>query len=217
MKLSQVSIRNFKVVRELNVDFSTFDGLRRLTLLLGDNGSGKTSALQAIALVLSLATRQTRDASQLAWNGFMADRLATLGTPVVELQVQFDQDETDAVAELFDIWRGSRHTDWLQTHRVTEPGRHPVVTVRYEGGRLTSPQGAEGLCQFLGRYYVKVLSAELPQRFYDRFTRLGDVFWFDQYRYLGTARAESGSTNWVAGLEQLRDSLKEWWAPPGPG
>ncbi len=213
MKLAKVSIQNFRVVRELNVDLSAYDGLRRLTLLLGDNGSGKTSVLQAIALVLSLATRQTRDASQLAWNGFMADRIATLGPPMVELQVRFDDDEIEAVAELYGTWRDSRPTDWLQAHRVIEPSRHTVVTLRYEGGRLTSPQGPEGVCQFLGRYYVRTLSAQLPLRFYDYFSRLGDVFWFDQYRNLGTARLEPGQDagDWVAGVEQLRGSFKEWW------
>ena len=43
--------------------------------------------------------------------------------------------------------------------------------------------------QFLGRYYVKALKDERPE-LRDSFAKLGDVFWFDQHRNLGTLMAE---------------------------
>src|SRR4051794_23754454 len=58
MKLKRATIENFKGVKSLALAPAQVDGiLGPLTALLGDNGSGKTSVLQAIALTLSMATR----------------------------------------------------------------------------------------------------------------------------------------------------------------
>jgi predicted ATP-dependent endonuclease of OLD family len=58
MRLRSAKIERFKVIRELAIDFRREDSseiLRRM-LLLGDNATGKTTVLQAIALPLALAT-----------------------------------------------------------------------------------------------------------------------------------------------------------------
>ena len=68
MKLKRAYIENFKGIKgPLEIDFTSpafsktgeiVNEPRPLTCLLGDNGSGKTTVLQAIALTLSLASRQ---------------------------------------------------------------------------------------------------------------------------------------------------------------
>lgn len=81
MKLKNVAIRNFKGIE--TVEFSMVaasSALRSLTALIGDNGSGKTSILQAIALTLSLATRRTHDMTSFNWHGFLPERVSTLGS-----------------------------------------------------------------------------------------------------------------------------------------
>ena len=94
MKLERVVIKNFKGVRA--VEFPTNaapHALRALTALLGDNGSGKTSVLQAIALTLSMATRRTRDMASFSWHGFLPERVPSLGPTFVELVVAFEPEE----------------------------------------------------------------------------------------------------------------------------
>jgi hypothetical protein len=99
-----------------------------------------------------------------------------------------------------------------------------------EQGRPYSPQGFEAVCQFLGRWYIKQLKDARPE-LKDSFAKLGDVFWFDQHRNLGTLMAEDMANErhfrdgwqaseaaepgtregWHAGVEQLREYLVGWW------
>lgn len=218
MNIRRASITNFKGIKSVEIDFRSDPGPRQLTALIGDNGSGKTSILQAFALTLSLATRRTRDPSDFNWHGFLPERVASLGPTHVEIEVGLSPQEIQVTSHLFQQWYDSLASDWRQTHRITEPSTHENVTLVYEKGRLSSPQGFAAINQFLGRYYVKILSrthAELRKYF----TQLGDVFWFDQHRNLGSAMSgrDDGEQpsrpqeSWKAGVEQLREFLVGWW------
>src|SRR5256885_16187643 len=73
--------------------------------------------------------------------------------------------------------------------RIVPPSQHTEVTLRFEQGRVSSPKGFEAVNQFLGRYYIKVLKDTRPE-LKDSFAKLGDIFWFDQHRNLGTLWAD---------------------------
>jgi energy-coupling factor transporter ATP-binding protein EcfA2 len=221
MKLKHVLIDNFKGLRHLEMDLSTNDGVpRNLTCLLGDNGSGKTTVLQAIALTLSEATRRTRSPFEFRWHGFLPERVDSLGPTFVKLTVEFDAVENTTTQTLFQHWLDAQPTEWRQTHRVEPPSNLRQVELVYEGGRVYSPQGFAAKCQFLGRYYVKWLAKTTPA-WKDQFGRVGDVFWFDQYRNLGTVFSDQeperrensrGNESWGVGVELLREYLVGWWA-----
>jgi AAA15 family ATPase/GTPase len=67
MKLKTIEIDNFKGLKHFEMDLTDYSGKPRfLTCIVGDNGSGKTTVLQAIALVLSLATRKITSVSHLS-------------------------------------------------------------------------------------------------------------------------------------------------------
>ena len=224
MKLKHALIENFKGIKRCEIDFisPSSQSPRFLTAIVGDNGSGKTTVLQAIALTLSMATRRTphHSADQLRWLGFRADRLGTHGATRVELEVVFTQDELEATRSLYDQWQDP-------TRPSVQPAMFPSVTLVFEKGRTSSPQGNAAFYQFLGRYYVKTRLKTLPQ-LRPFFRRVGDVFWFDQLRNLGsrlrdTSEKEGGrdpadeassfeqNENWTAGVEQLREDLIGWW------
>jgi hypothetical protein len=217
MKLRHVVVRNFKGVQA--VEFSTETSShtpRPLTALLGDNGSGKTSILQAIALTISLATRRTREMSLFDWHGFLPERVPSLGPTFVELEVTFEPEEVSLTSKLFGAWQESLPPDLRQTMKIVPPSEHKQVTLRFENGRVNSPQGFDALIQFLGRHYVKTLMDRRPD-LRDSFAKLGDVFWFDQHRNLGSMVAEERGgealvrEGWHAGVEQLREYLVGWW------
>jgi hypothetical protein len=73
--------------------------------------------------------------------------------------------------------------------------------------------------QFLGRYLVHQLAKTRSDRL-KLLPKLGDVFWYDQYRNLASAvkvvenesQAVSAEAGWRTGVDQLRDSLIGWWA-----
>lgn len=217
MKLKRVIIRNFKGVQ--NVDFSTetaSQSPRPLTALLGGNGSGKTSVLQAIALTLSMATRRTHDMASFNWHGFLPERVPSLGQTFIELEVAFEPEEVTLTSELFEAWQESLPSDRRQLMKIVPPSKHAEVKLRLEQGRVNSPQGFEAVNQFLGRYYIKALKNTRPE-LRDKFALLGDIFWFDQHRNLGSLMAENLSgegmkrEGWQAGVEQLREYLVGWW------
>lgn len=233
MKIKHVVIENFKGVRK--VEFPTDaapHALRSLTALLGDNGSGKTTVLQAIALTLSMATRRTREMGTFSWHGFLPERVPSLGPAFVELVVSFEPEEVALTTDLFNAWHEFLPPERRQTMKIVPPSQHHEVILRFEQGRPYSPQGFEAVNQFLGRYYITVLKDSRPDlKIY--YGKLGDIFWFDQHRNLGTLMAEDmtkegrfvdgywqpyGTANgegmregWQAGVEQLREYLVGWW------
>ncbi|MCX7047877.1 MAG: AAA family ATPase, partial [Candidatus Sumerlaeota bacterium] len=143
MKIKRAIIRNFKGIADLELDFSTGSSgkFARLKALIGDNGSGKTSVLQAMALTLSLATRRTYDTASFRWHGFLPERVASMGKTRIELSMVFDDEEIRLTQELFQTWRDSRPLDWRQTHMPTPPSALKDVTLVFASGRVTSPQG----------------------------------------------------------------------------
>ncbi|MES2838862.1 MAG: AAA family ATPase [Pseudomonadota bacterium] len=53
MYLNRIEIENLRAIRKLALDFGTASKTRRWTVLLGENGCGKSTVLKAIALVLA--------------------------------------------------------------------------------------------------------------------------------------------------------------------
>jgi len=220
MKLKRVGIENFKGVKSLELAHAdVLKPLAPVTALLGDNGSGKTSVLQAIALTLSMATRRTRDMASFSWHGFLPERVPSLGPTFVELVVVIDREEVELTSTLFQEWEKSISADRRQQMKIVPPSNHLEVTLQLVDGRVRSPQGFEAVNQFLGRYYVKALSKTRPD-LKASFTKLGDIFWFDQHRSLGSLvfdeHASDGNgiarETWNSGVEQLRRFLITWWA-----
>jgi hypothetical protein len=167
-----------------------------------------------------MATRRTRDLESFGWHGFLPERVSTLGPTFVELVVAFAPEEIALTSELFLAWQEALPSDRKQRMNVMPPSRLTEVTVRFEQGRVYSPQGPEAEYQFLGRHYVKTLMRSRPD-LRESFAKLGDVFWFDQHRNLGTQGSDDVSREgtgengvregWQAGVEQLREYLVGWW------
>lgn len=191
-------------------------------LILGDNASGKTTILQAIALTLSLAQRKARDVQGFGWTGFAADRLSVHGEPMVELEVEFTDDEIAATREAASQWRksvGKRAT-------FVEPGDSKVVRLRLEGSVVRTAGQENELFQFQGRSYVAAIA-----RFYAParalFHRLPGVFWYDQFRNIALSgareepvpdgasgegtQAPGADIPFGASVQQLDGLLKSWY------
>ena len=160
------------------------------------------------------------------WHGFLPERVPSLGPTFVELTVAFDAEEVALTNDLFLAWQESLPSDRRQLMKIVPPSRHPEVTLRFERGRVDSPQGFAAVNQFLGRYYIRALKDERPE-LRDRFAKLGDIFWFDQHCNLGSLVTDGlagegvNREGWHAGVEQLREYLVGWWGfhttprPPG--
>lgn len=217
MKLRYAHIENFKGLNEVHIDFFEKDetGTPALHAIVGDNGSGKTTVLQAIALTLSLATKRTFNPLHFAWNGFLPERLGTRGPTRVELGICFDADEISAIQEIYKVWNGIMASQIESPREFVRPGDYPEVTVEYKLGHVECPQGPAARFQLLGRHYLKQVMKSVPdiRRFMGN---MGDVFWFDQYRNLGEIKRDDIEEwkphGWNAGIDILRRYMVGWWS-----
>ncbi|NPV79242.1 MAG: AAA family ATPase [Firmicutes bacterium] len=216
MRLLRAHIERFKGLRELDLDFRDAQGsVRDRLLILGDNGSGKTTLLQAIALTLGIATRHVKDPESFPWYGFIPERMNSLGPTRIELEVGFDDDEILVTRRLYEECKSAIPKE--ETRGWIPPGESKTVTLQYSRGEVTARQGPAAKMQFLGRYYLKRVQRIKPDLRSD-FARVGDVFWFDQFRNLGTLSTDPDLNGiakpgaWSAGVEQLRSYLVVWWS-----
>ncbi|GAA6620054.1 AAA family ATPase [Scytonema sp. NUACC26] len=106
MKVESILIKNFKRFESLEVSFQnqTLNTLSNRFLVLGDNGTGKTTLLQAIALPLALATKQIQQVTDFDWLGFLPGRYQRWGIPQIELEVLFTDAEITATRASQCIW-----------------------------------------------------------------------------------------------------------------
>ncbi|WP_051326921.1 AAA family ATPase [Desulfatibacillum aliphaticivorans] len=218
MKIKYADITNFKGLRHCHIDFTDYDKPRQITALLGDNGSGKTTVLQAIGLVLSMAARRTPSTDAFQWHGFLADRIGSLGKTRVELSIDFDQTETSTISKLSyeysQLFPPNHDSDFFP-HL---PSGAPNIKLVLEDGVLSSPEGPAAINAFAGRYTIEKLSKARPE-FRKEYTKLGSIFWFDQMRSLGQSLSSANGAekpeyaeSWQMGVEQLREYLVGWWA-----
>lgn len=228
MKVARIVLENFKQFKGLEIDVRnrlTEDVAEEL-LVLGDNGTGKTTVLQAVGLALSMAMGKTRSIDSFEWTGWLPGRYERWGTPVVELEVCFTSEENAATREVARRFLGSYAEELARNAQdgvllplfpmeTDDPGDSPTVKLRLEGGRWTADRPEER-DQFRGRLAAaKLLRRDPTVR--DLFDRLPDVFWFDQFRNIGTTPVDSNGDQdkrptvaFGIGVKKLREHLNLW-------
>lgn len=220
MKVEHISIRNFKRFRSLDLAFKNteLDEISDRFLILGDNGYGKTTLLQAVALTLALATRQVRAIDEFDWVGFLPARLYQWGRPHIELRVVFTPEEIAVTREVARRWYEAQSVEFKTRTPYIEPGDNRVVTLTLDGDTCRA-SSAEEFFQFRGRSHVlSLLRTDPSARSF--FARLPGVFWFDQFRNLGSGIAPAERQNgestsphreaYEFGVARLRRYLNGW-------
>ena len=219
MKISRIHIENFKRFEGIDIPIQN-DLTQEVAdqfLFLGDNGSGKTTVLQAVALCLSMAAGLTRSVEKFNWLGWMPGRFRMWGEPRIELEVHFSQDELTATREAAERW--SRNAKPLGApNDFVMPGKEETVRLVLEDGHCRAPQPAQYF-QFRGRRYAsQLLNTDPGAR--ELFSRLPGVFWFDQFRNLALPPAPyqrdaeeeepTGRISYSVGVARLREHLNKW-------
>lgn len=225
MRLRHAHLERFKRFDSpgIDIDFQNkaTEEIADQYLILGDNASGKTTILQAIALTLALAQRKIPRIHEFRWTGWVADRFLAQGEPIVELQVEFDDDEILAVHEAASRWWDATHP--LGRKGFIAPGTSKRVTLRLEGQRIRTLGDENEIYQFQGRSYA-ASGAKFDSELRKLFPRLPGIFWYDQFRNSAVATANDpkdstesstySSTNddyqFLRGIFTLDNILKTW-------
>jgi len=222
VKVEAISIENFKRFDRLEVSFknSILGEVSDRFLILGDNGSGKTTLLQAIALPLALATGKIQTITDFNWTGFLAERYWRWGSPRIELEVSFEAEELEATREIARKWYSSQPPEFQKEHEFVEPGDSPTVTLLLSGDYWKAGNTPAERAQFRGRYYAQWFINRGDQSVRSDFSLLPGIFWFDQFRNLGTPQAQEGmgervkdgssGVSFEMGVGRLRQYLIEW-------
>ncbi len=206
MKVHSLQLNYFKKYRKSRV-FNFTDpetGLAQdIIVLIGMNGSGKTSILQAIAATLGVATGRLQKLSDLDWAGYSYELLSNNWgkfEPEVNLQVQFSTPELQAIKEFYYKLQKMGH------NLPIAPAENHLVSLRWSAERVLATTDAE-FFQFKGREYAKQL---LRSEGFQVFERVGSVLWYTEQRTSTSLTNEDSSNPLEITDDTLRDRLSKW-------
>ncbi|MDY6781866.1 MAG: AAA family ATPase [Cyanobacteriota bacterium] len=205
MKVRSLQLKYFKKFRDYNLDFTHPEtGLARdLVVLIGMNGAGKTSVLQAIAATLGVATGRLPSLLDLDWAGYNYELLGKNWgrfEPEVNLQVQFSKPEIQAIQEF--------HQKLQQMGRnlPISPAESYTASLQWNRERVIADTDA-GFFQFKGREYAKQL---LRSEGFQMFERVGTILWYTEQRTSTSLTTEDRSQVIEITDNILRDRLSKW-------
>ena len=156
MKIVSLTIDNYRAIEHLELPFSdVFGKVRNITVLAGPNGCGKTSVLFAIVQALRGVTGYrttdvpvpTLDDMRLrASSGRYTEQPPEIR---VDVKLQFDKEEQEAIPELFDILEMDRPPPLpdgrLSVHWTFPPGISEEGKRGSNGTWRTDPSRVSGL------------------------------------------------------------------------
>lgn len=188
MHVHSIQLKYFKKFRNKTLDFTDPEtGLARsLIVLVGENGSGKSSVLQALAATLGPATRRIHRPEDLQWPGFdlrLAGSAWNLPSEVI-VKTGFSQEELAATLEYFEKVPGLK-----DRIGITPPSQDRLVTLTLREGVVQAGRG-EQYFQFRGREYAKQI-VKLTENGYHVFDNIGTVFWYTEHRTATSLTAEA--------------------------
>lgn len=189
MKIKNIRLRNYKkFVEPVEFSFTDSDGeVNEKTLLVGNNGTGKSSILQAIVYLIASATKGKEFTAQsLDWEGFEERFLQTGQMPLqIEAEILFGEDEIAATREYAERLKefgkslGVNPTQ-AQSLILSLDFEHRKIIARKNTESRSRPT-AGNFFQFSGYQYAKTLAPLVPNK-NQLFERVGDIFWYTEQR-----------------------------------
>jgi predicted ATP-dependent endonuclease of OLD family len=180
MKIKSITLHNYKkFVDEKRISFCDTDGnINDLTLIVGDNGTGKSSLLQAIVALIAPLTRDRFKVSNIDWSGFEYRFLQSGRRPLfIQSKIVFSE------TELEETVRFAKRLNELGG-KLSIPNKNKEVTVRFDyEKKLPSVSGpdAKNYFQFSGYQYAKKLTLYEPDKT-KLFEKVGNIYWYTEQR-----------------------------------
>lgn len=216
MKIKELVLRNYKRFSDTHPPISFCDEWGDpldMVLLVGENGSGKSSVLQAIAAVVGGAVRPDMQPADLSWPGFDYRHIHS-GRREIEMKatLHFENDEIEATREY-----ANRVQAQHPTRQYIEPGNenNVIYSLGYSDNRIFAPNSN---LFFQAQGYQYALQLRRFEADYNRlFDRVGSVYWYTEQRnsasimiHQGTGNVADTSTSKVND-DELRKLLAKWY------
>jgi len=180
MKIKKIVLQNYKkFVQKKEILFTDSEGnINEKTLIVGNNGTGKSSILQAIVCLIASATRENFTPESLDWAGYDFRHLQTGRLPLlIEAEIIFDDDE---------ILTTKHFAEKLVEMGIklgAAPSKRNTITLslNYQKNKVFANEGLSGFNQFSGYQYAKRLASLNPNKT-SFFEKVGNIYWYNEQR-----------------------------------
>jgi len=179
MKIKNIELRNYKrFVTEKNISFLNSDNkINDLTLIVGNNGTGKSSILQAAVALIAPLTRDKFDVQAIDWSGFEYRFIQSGRMPLhIQASIEFSENELEET-----INYANKLNEFGD--KLGIPDKNKEVTVKFDF-KKNKPfvLGKRGnFYQFSGYQYAKKLTAFEPDKT-KLFENVGNIYWYTEQR-----------------------------------
>ena len=217
MKITKLSLKNYKQFSSKEINFCDEDGNPHdMLLFVGKNGSGKSSVLQAISMVVGSAVKPYTDPSDLVYPGFRWDNIQRGKSPVdVRVCLQFSDEEILAVKN-FEKELSVRYPE----RKYLPAGNHRDVELKldYIGNKIQG-DSTSGYSQTTGYQYAMLLS-KFEQNFDRLFRQVGSLYIYheqrtsvsiDASRLIGDSNGNGENSLETIDEKLLKDVLFKWF------
>ncbi len=204
MKIKKLIFQNYKrFLQPKSFLFTDSDGsVNEKTLIVGNNGTGKSSVLQAIVILLASAVREKFNPQNLDWPGFEYRHLQTGQLPLkIEAEIMFDDDEIKITREY------ANQLKKMGVRLLSLPASEKNVTIffDYQKNRTVARGPKEVFYQFSGYQYAKRLASLTPQKNL-LFENVGNIYWYTEQRN------SHNITNLLDGKSSQLDDIRNFLA-----
>jgi predicted ATP-dependent endonuclease of OLD family len=177
MKIKNISFRNYKrFVAETSFSFLNSDGkINDLTLIVGNNGTGKSSLLQAIVAMIAPLTRDGFEASKIDWSGFEYRFIQSGRTPLnIHATIEFSESELEETINFVKKLN-------VLGDKLSIPCKNMEVSVEFDYKENKPIVSDNNFYQFSGYQYAKRLTNFEPDKT-KLFEKVGNIYWYTEQR-----------------------------------
>lgn len=178
MKIKEITLRNYKrFVEEKTIFFHKDDEINDLTLIVGNNGTGKTSLLQAIVMMIAPLTRNNFSVEGIDWSGFEYRFIQSGGRiPLkIEATIHFSEEELNET-----ILYAERLKELEKKLVIPNKNKEIKIFFDYENGKPFTKNPKDSY-QLSGYQYAKQLTAFEADKS-KLFEKVGNIYWYTEQR-----------------------------------
>ena len=178
MKIKEITLRNYKrFVEQKTISFHKDGEINDLTLIVGNNGTGKSSLLQAIVMMIAPLTRDNFSVEDIDWSGFEYRFIQSGGRmPLkIETTIKFSEEELNETA---------LYAEKLKKigNKLVLPNKNKEVRLSfsYKNKRAFAKDSKDSY-QFSGYQYAKQLTSFEADKS-KLFEKVGNIYWYTEQR-----------------------------------